>query len=201
MEPVCEGLCVVVPPDRTAIEEALESHPWGRSATTVVPDVPRGLRDAVSRAVPRVVPPVLVLMGDGGFGAPLAACHGPLAPGEGGVLVEPGVSDPGEPAGWVTADGRGRAARVWKGEPDGPSAIRIAGGFVLEERATERLEHTPGPGSFEGLVDDVVRGGAAYRLLEVAGPRWNVNTPAQLAALRAWYAGRVPDDAASLGRS
>lgn len=199
MAPVCEGLCVVVPPDRTAIEEALDAHPWGRGATTVVQEAPRGLRDAVSRAVPRVSAPMLILMGDGWFGAPLAPCLAPMDPGEGGLLVEPGVPDPGEPAGWVIPDTDGRAARVWKGEPEGPRSIRIAGGFVLEARATAQLAGSPGPGSFEALVDDVVREGAAYRLLEVVGPRFNVNTPAQLAALRALQSERIHGGAAQLG--
>lgn len=191
LQETCSRLCVVLPSEGEAIEEALRGHPWGAAASMVVQPVPRGLRDAVSRAAVLVASPALVVMGDTFFGSSLAPALAPLGEEEGGLLVEPGVPDPGEPAGWVTPDRRGYAAQVWKGKPDRPGSIRIAGGFILEAATLSRLAAAPGPGSFEHLVDEVVQGGAAYRLLEVEGPRWNVNTPDQLASLRAWHRARA----------
>lgn len=199
MGAVCPRVCVVVPPESDEIAAALENHPAGASASVVVQEAPRGLRDAVCEALPVVRAPVFVVMGDTFFTEDPGPLVQGLEPGQGGLLVEARSHDPGEPAGWVLGDASGKAARVWKGHRESPEAGRIAGGFVLESRALELLESAPGEGSFESTVNDAIRRGGDYRILTVEGPRWNVNTPAQLEALRNWVRETSPEDAFHAG--
>ena len=194
LEAVCDGVCLVVPPDAVAIEDALTRHPFGRAARTVVQEIPKGLRDAVSRAVPMVTDRALVVMGDTFFTRSLEGALGDLGPDEGGLLVEPDGPEPDEPAGWAAPGQEGYASRVWKGSRGLEVARRVAGGFVLERIALERVEVSPSGVGFETVIDESIRAGARYRLLQVEGPRWNVNTPGQLAALRDWLEEHAHED-------
>ncbi|NNM33835.1 MAG: NTP transferase domain-containing protein [Gemmatimonadetes bacterium] len=192
---VCSRICVVIPPDATEIVAALRGHPAGARASVVVQTSPRGLRDAVCQALSVVTDPVLIVMGDTFFSQDPGPLMQSLVPGQGGLLVEAPGEDPGEPAGWVVGDAEGRAVRVWKGRKESDDARRIAGGFVLDGSALESLRSTPGEGSFESTVNEAIRRGGDYRILPVHGPRWNVNTPAQLEALRAWAHSMGHEDA------
>ena len=191
---LCSNVCVVVPPASEDIVAALRLHPAGGSAVTVVQPEPHGLRDAVCRALPEVSAPVLLTMGDSFFASDPASRLDDLAPGQGALLVEPLGEDPGEPAGWVLADSEGMAVRVWKGAQESPDARRIAGAFVLEATALDLLRSGEGKG-FESVVHEAVQRGAPYRVLTVPGPRWNVNTPAQLESLRDWARTESREDA------
>ena len=196
---VCSEICIVAPSDSGTIVEVLRSHPVGRSATVVVQPTPKGLRDAVCRALPVVTAPAFLVMGDSFFSEDPGPMVQTLGPGQGGLLVEVRSRDPGEPAGWVLGDGDGAAVRVWKGHRDSPDAQRIAGGFVLEDGVLDLLQASPGEGLFESTLNEAIHRGARYRILGVSGPRWNVNTPAQLEALRAWARSPRHEDAFSQG--
>ena len=151
---------------------------------------PAGVADAVGRAAPLVRGPFVVIMGDCWYERPLAdfperwAASGA----DGAVLVEPPTEANGQPVGLVRVVDR-RVTRIFKAPWADEAEWRVAGAYLFGDSFFEALTATtPAAASGEVELEDVVtrliEAGETFQAIPYAGWRRNINTPADLQAVR-----------------
>lgn len=191
------GVFVVVPPrddGGRALRRALKSLdatvPFRLEAVTQ--ERRHGVADAVSVCGPRLAgEPFAVVMGDAYYERPLAPYLRALAEaGPPAVLVEPARGPSKEAAGVVRLE-EGRVTAIGKRPLEASDRFRVAGAFAFPpggltafERARPRGDGADGEFELERVVRTLLDEGTVVCAVRYDGWRRNVNTPADLEAVR-----------------
>lgn len=156
---------------------------------------PDGMADAVLAAESRVDGAFVVVDGDAVVGAdldPVLAAHRDPDV-DGTTLVRTVPPEAARSKAVCETDGEGNLLRIEKEPSDPPDPSRIASAvhtFPPELfEACRAIDRSP-RGEFElsDAMGRLVDGGATIRCVEADGPVYNVNTPAELAAVREFVA-------------
>lgn len=183
-------ICIVV--DRAGGPVQREFGPRWSDARLhyVVQPAPRGVGDAILRAVELVRSPFIVAMGDVFFDQPLNGYVEAWrrSGAEGAVLTEPILAAPGDPIGLVRVE-EGSIVTIEKAPFTGQIADRVCGMAILPDAAFEAgasLRRCSGHElELEDLIDRLMRARQCRFIpLRYAGWRRNVNTPEDLEAVR-----------------
>jgi glucose-1-phosphate thymidylyltransferase len=184
------GACVVTGPDDVDDLRGLLGDRHGQlNVCYEVQPEPAGVAEAVCRAEGRVDGPFTVVMGDCYFDAPLSDLPVRWAEtgGPGAVLVEPAGPQEEQPMGLVAVDGT-RVSRIFKDVWTGQTKWRVCGAFLLPHAFFDEAARTPVSSSGEYELEDVVmrliERGASFEAIPYRGWRRNINTPADLGAVR-----------------
>lgn len=184
------GACLVCGPTQVdAMRELLGDRYGHLDVRYAVQPEPSGVADAVRRAGDQVDGPFTVVMGDCYFDSNLSDLPVRWAETEaqGAVLLEPARRQEGQPMGLVAVVGR-RVSRIFKDVWRGQTEWRVCGAFLFPQRFFEVAGRTPASSSGEYELEDVVTRlmaeGASFAAIEYRGWRRNINTPADLEAVR-----------------
>lgn len=191
LAPSVVNFCLVVDGLDTPIRQAVGQVAHATPVHYAVQARPRGLADAVAQAAPLVTGPFLVAMGDSYYEGSLTPCVDAWRRSRfpGGILVEPAISaHEDDPVGLVEVVGD-RVKSAFKAPLRGRTdLLRIAGLLMLPEVALgvcrEMCRTATDEVELEDVVTRLLRGGVRFQATPYPGWRRNVNTPADLAAVR-----------------
>ena len=182
-------VCLVVDDPNSQIRDLLGNVSNEMGLHYVVQPEPLGVAHAVRLARSLVDGDFAVLMGDSYYETSLAPyiqqwTKPRLA---GAVLVEPAVGPAGESMGLVRVRGK-RVVEIFKAPFKGQAEWRVCGLTVLPQSAFDVPLGASAPGSGEYEIEDwimlLIRQGLEFLAIGYAGWRRNINTPADLRAVK-----------------
>lgn len=182
--------CLVCSPDhREAFEALLGRERGGVRLHYAVQPRPLGVADAVGRAAGSARGPLLVVMGDCYFDTSLAgfAERWYEAATDGAVLVERPDAAGGQSMGLVEV-AHGRVERIFKSPWTGQTDWRVCGAYLFPRSffdvVADIAPADSGEIELEDAVTRLILGGAGFAAVPYGGWRRNINTPADLEAVR-----------------